>query len=167
MAMWKNVVVGGLAALVAVAPVQAQDRTDSALQVQAENVTAKASGRTSPDALPGDVVHYALRFTNPRGAAVRNVVFDNPVPAGMHYEANSAGADRAGVTITYSIDGGRTYSTQPMIEQVVNGERRIVPAPAAMYTHVRWTVGTALAPGAQVTAEYRVRVAERAASNLF
>ena len=163
---WKQVTLGCLIAVAALAPSgQAQSRGD-ALRVQAENETAKANGR-SADALPGDVVRYELRFTNPRTTAVRNVVFDNPVPAGMHYEASSATADRAGVAVTYSIDGGRTFSAQPMIEQVVNGERRIVPAPAAMYSHVRWSVGTALAAGAKVTAAFKVRVAERTASNLY
>jgi uncharacterized repeat protein (TIGR01451 family) len=142
---------------------RAQDRpAGSALQVTADNVTAREAQRVGAEAMPGDVIRYSLRFTNPTAAAVRNVVFDNPVPAGTRYVAGTARADAAGLAVTYSIDGGSTYSAQPMIEQVVDGRRRTVPAPVAMYTHLRWTVTSEVAAGAQVTAEFRVRVTERA-----
>jgi hypothetical protein len=62
------------------------------------------------------------------------------------------------VAIAYSIDGGVTYSAQPMIEQVVDGERVQRPAPAEMYTHIRWLVSGWVQPGAQVTAEFRAQL---------
>jgi uncharacterized repeat protein (TIGR01451 family) len=108
--------------------------------------------------LPGDVVVYRLTFTNTTDVPVRNVEFKDPVPAGLRYVAGSAAADREDVTIAYSIDGGRTYSAQPMIELVVDGERVMRPAPPEMYTHIRWLVAGWVQPGAQVTAEFRAQL---------
>ena len=101
------------------------------------------------------MVRYRLLFTNITDVPVRNVVFDNPLPDGLAYVASSAGADVAEVVVEYSIDGGATYSAQPMVEQMVDGEPQMVPAPPEQYTHVRWTVPTWIEPGAQVTAEFR------------
>jgi uncharacterized repeat protein (TIGR01451 family) len=119
-----------------------------------------AKGGAADDVLPGDVVRYALRFTNTQTQAVRNVVFSNPVPQGLRYVPGSAAADATNAAITFSIDGGRTFSTQPMIEVVEDGERRSVPAPARMYTHVRWTVEGWIQPQGQVTAEFRAELPE-------
>jgi uncharacterized repeat protein (TIGR01451 family) len=156
-----------LALLMATAgPVVAQNPPPDALVVTARNLMAGneqhqawvAKGGAASDVLPGDVIRYSLQFTNTQEQAVRNVVFSNPVPQGLRYVLESATADVPNVAITFSIDGGKTYSAQPMIEVVDNGERRNVPAPAAMYTHVRWTVDGWIQPGGQVTAEFRAEL---------
>lgn len=146
----------------------AQEPPPNALVVTAENLMAGDErhdawverGGSASDMLPGDVIRYSLRFTNTQAEAVRNVVFSNPVPQGLRYVMDSASATTQNVAITYSIDGGQTYSAQPMIEVVENGERRNVPAPPRMYTHVRWTVEGWVQPGAQVTAEFRAELPE-------
>lgn len=154
--------------LAAAGRVTAQEAPPDALVVTAENLMAGderhqawvEKGGSPSDVLPGDVIRYSLRFTNTQAEPVRNVVFSNPVPQGLRYVMESATATAANVAITYSIDGGQTYSAQPMIEVVESGERRDVPAPAAMYTHVRWTVEGWVQPGAQVTAEFRAELPE-------
>lgn len=146
----------------------AQNPPSEALVVTAQNLMAGderhqawvAKGGAASDVLPGDVIRYALRFTNTQEQAVQNVVFSNPVPQGLRYVLESATASASTIAITFSIDGGRTYSAQPMIEVVENGERRNVPAPARMYTHVRWTVEGWVQPGGQVTAEFRAELPE-------
>ncbi len=70
----------------------------------------------------------------------------------------SATADRDDVSISYSIDGGQTYTAQPMIEVEVNGERVTRPAPPELYTHIRWLVSGWVQPGARVTAEFRAQL---------
>jgi uncharacterized repeat protein (TIGR01451 family) len=155
-------------ALTAIGPAAAQNPQVEALVVTAQNLMAGderhqawvAKGGAASDVLPGDVIRYALRFTNTQEQAVQNVVFSNPVPQGLRYVLESATADASNVAITFSIDGGRAYSAQPMIEVVENGERRNVPAPARMYTHVRWTVEGWVQPGGQVTAEFRAELPE-------
>jgi uncharacterized repeat protein (TIGR01451 family) len=149
-------------------PLVAQESAPQALVVSAENLMVgndqhqawvKRGGAAS-DVLPGDVLRYSLRFTNTQAAAVRNVVFSNPIPSGLRYVTESAAADAPAVVVTFSIDGGRTFSAHPMIEVVENGERHNVPAPARMYTHVRWTVEGWVQPGGQVTAEFRAELPE-------
>jgi uncharacterized repeat protein (TIGR01451 family) len=112
-------------------------------------------------ARPGDVMEHRLVFTNPRATEVKDLVLENPVPEGMSFVANSAGSDRAGVQVEYSIDGGRTWSARPEIEVVDEGGQRVRrPAPPEQYTNVRWTLTGSVAPGAQVEARYRTRVRE-------
>jgi uncharacterized repeat protein (TIGR01451 family) len=125
------------------------------LVVTAQNLNAASRGSQSQTVLPGDVLRYQLRFTNQRPGEVRGVVFTNPVPDGLRYVAGSAGADRQDVTVEYSADGGKSFSANPMITEVVAGKRVQKPAMPAQYTHVRWTVRGSIAPGATVTAEFR------------
>jgi uncharacterized repeat protein (TIGR01451 family) len=147
-------VAANLATAWAAGPAKAQARPPQALVVTAQNLTARTTGRAS-DVLPGDTVRYELRFTNTQTATIRNVVFDNPVPNGMRYVAGSAAADRPRTQVTYSIDGGRTYSAEPTVQRVVDGRRTSVPAPAELYTHIRWMVQGDLLPGARITAEFK------------
>jgi len=106
----------------------------------------------------GDVVLYRLVFTNTTDVPVRHVEFKDPIPAALRYVDGSATADRDDVAVSYSIDGGRVYSAQPMIEATVDGKTVQRPAPPEMYTHIRWMVEGWVEPGAQVTAEFRAQL---------
>ncbi len=123
---------------------------------------AEEKGGDPSALLPGDIVRYRLLFTNITAVPVRNVEFKDPLPTGLQYLGSSATADRDDVAISYSIDGGDTYLSQPMIEDVVDGELVTRPAPPEMYTHIRWMVPGWVQPGAQVTAEFRAQLAEPA-----
>ncbi|HEX4933519.1 MAG TPA: hypothetical protein VFV33_10100 [Gemmatimonadaceae bacterium] len=114
--------------------------------------------RSASTPMPGDQLRYRLRFTNTTAGPVRNVRFDNPVPRGLSFVPASARADREGVAVEFSIDGGRTFSAAPSIEVVENGQRTRKPAPASMITDIRWSVSGGLAVGEQVVAEYRAAV---------
>lgn len=160
-------VIWAMAALLAVGTAQAQEpEKPQALVITAENLMAgdarhqelAKQGGDASTLLPGDVVAYRLTFTNVTAAPVRAVEFKDPLPTGLRYVAGSATADRHDVIVSYSIDGGRTYSAEPMIEEVVNGERVTRPAPPQMYTHIRWVVSGWVEPGAQVTAEFRAQL---------
>lgn len=134
---------------------RAQSAAQRTLVVTAENLMAKSRGASSDAVLPGDVLRYQLRFTNPNQGDVRGVVFTNPIPDGLRYVDGSAGADRQDVVVEYSIDGGKTYAARPMVTEVVGGKRVQKPASPEKYSHVRWTVRGSIAPGATVTAEFR------------
>lgn len=150
-------VVGGL-------PAQAQQAaTPQALVVTASNRTAAAdaargAARNNDQARPGDVLHYTLTFRNVNDRAVTGVTLANPLPAGVRYVANSAQATRQDARAEYSADGGKTFSTQPMEEVVVDGRAVTRPIPAERFTHVRWIVTGTVAPGATVVAEFDARV---------
>ncbi len=141
--------------------------TPRPLEITAENLMAGdarhlAIGEQGGDAsalLPGDVVRYRLRFTNVTDDSVRQIVFNNRMPPGLRYVDGSASGDRDDLRVEYSIDGGKSYSTRPMITETIEGEVVTRPAPPESYTHIRWTVSGWLAPAAQVTAEFRARLA--------
>ncbi len=153
-----------LATLVGAAPLAAQDPKPEALAITAQNLMAgdaRHQDLADPSALlPGDVVQYRLVFTNVNAFAVQRVEFLDPIPAGLRYVAESARADRDDVRVEYSIDGGATYASRPMIEVIVDGRPVMQPAPAERYTHVRWQVQGWVQPGAQVTAQFQARLPE-------
>ena len=156
----RMLIVATLAAVLAwpvVAVAQAQ--SPKALVITAHNVTAAAaSGRkNSTLARPGDEIRYTLVFTNLTQGPVKNVQFEDPIPHGLVYVLGSAAA-RQPTRIAFSIDGGKTYSAEPTIEVEENGHKVTKPAPRELYTHVRWTVLESVAPGAQVTAEFRAQL---------
>src|SRR5689334_4023603 len=126
-----------------------------ALAISAEIMSAHAPRQSDASrVLPGDTVRYHLLFTNVSAGAVHGIVLDNPIPAGLHYEAGSAKADRADIAVLFSIDGGKSFSAAPMIDVVVDGRHEQHAAPAELYTNVRWTVRGDVPKGAQVRAEY-------------
>ncbi len=144
----------------------AAQKAPQALVITAENMMAgderhqalAERGADPASLLLGDVVRYRLVFTNITDVAVRDVKFTDPVPAGLQYVGGSAEGDNADLVIEYSIDGGITFSTQPMIEQIVDGEVVHQPAPPDRYTHIRWQVQGWVPPGAEVVAAFRAKL---------
>ena len=112
--------------------------------------------------MPGDVIRYRLTFTNLRTDSIQKVQFTDPIPTGLQYVTGSATVDREDVAIEFSIDGGATWSAQPMIEELVEGRVVRRPAPVSKYTHVRWSIAGWLKSKAQVTAELRAQLPEGA-----
>jgi uncharacterized repeat protein (TIGR01451 family) len=137
----------------------AQAQAPKALVITAHNVTAEAATDRGATTLarPGDEIRYTLVFTNLTAAPVKNIQFVDAIPAGLVYVSNSATADQP-ARIEYSIDGGKSYTAQPLITVVEDGKQVKQPAPRERYTHVRWTVLGSLARGAQVSAEFRAQV---------
>ena len=79
------------------------------------------------------------------------------IPRGTEFVAGSAKAD--GAKALYSIDGGKSFSAQPMIEvKQVDGNVKRVPAPVSMYTEIRYEWSDPLAQGGKLSASYKVRV---------
>ena len=95
---------------------------ENLMQGDARHQEYEARGGDPDAMLPGDVVRYQLQFTNLTSDSVRQVVFQNEVPAGLEYVPASAGADRGDVTVEYSIDAGATYAATPMAETVIDGQ---------------------------------------------
>jgi uncharacterized repeat protein (TIGR01451 family) len=140
--------------------VQAQ-QANSPLKVSFTNITlqhdsARAKGG-STTALPDDTLRYVLAFTNTQERALRDVVFTNPIPAGLVLVSGSV-KSTASTKVEYSIDGGHGYSEQPMVLVEENGRKIRRPATPDSYTHIRWTITGSIAPGATVTAQYDTRV---------
>lgn len=106
---------------------------------------------------PGDVLRYMLSSENAGDKPAENLVLTQPIPNQTAYIADSAMAN--GADLTFSIDGGKTYSAEPTIEVTLpDGSVEQRPAPAETYTHVRWDYGKSLEPLASVRAVYEVAV---------
>src|SRR6266568_1140211 len=83
--------------LIAPRSVAAQAQAPKALVISAHNVTAETAGAREAGAVakPGDVIRYALVFTNVTAGPVKNIQFVDPIPQGTVYVFGSTG-DRRG-----------------------------------------------------------------------
>ena len=108
---------------------------------------------------PGEVLTWRMRSQNGGDGAARTYSVVGQIPRGTIYVAGSATAQGRTAAVTYSIDGGATYSALPTIERKrEDGTTERVPAPVSAYTQVRFELpGELEARGALVTT-YRVRV---------
>jgi uncharacterized repeat protein (TIGR01451 family) len=107
---------------------------------------------------PGEVLDWQIVSSNEGTADAHDYKAVGHIPAGTAFVAGSAAAE-SGSSVTYSIDGGKTFSTQPVIEEKqADGSVKRVPAPSSMYTEVRYEWSDALAAGGKYTASYKVRV---------
>jgi uncharacterized repeat protein (TIGR01451 family) len=107
--------------------------------------------------VPGEVLLYTITSHNEGMKPALNYKATGPIPANTVYVQGSAKADAA--TELYSIDGGKSYSSIPMIEQrQPDGTMRNVPAPASMYTQVRFEWKDPIKADGSTSASYQVRV---------
>lgn len=113
--------------------------------------------------VPGNLLRYRLTAKNHGNGSAKNLVLTQPIPPRTAFVGNSValgdranGSANASVNgqVTYSIDQGKTFTAQPMIQ--VKGKAQA--APASTYTHLRIQVKQAIAPQSTITAQYQVQV---------
>ena len=136
------------------------------LRVLAENLTAqeerpRAGEGGGSTMLPGDVVGFTLFFTNTTNDSIQSVEFLDAIPPGLVLELGTPGADRPDVVIDYSLDGGETWSLDPVVQFESDGQVVTRPAPAEAYTHIRWRVEGWIQPGGEAVARFRARLPAR------
>jgi uncharacterized repeat protein (TIGR01451 family) len=151
------------ATLTLLALLQAGAYADDAVEIQTELIAevreniSTTPGREVFRFVPakllaqGQVVYYTLRITNPTAVFARNVVVVQPMPANTAYIGNSAAGP--GATVSFSVDGGRTFATAEAVRIEFEGASQ--PAQPAQYTHIRWQLRNPLAPGATALARFR------------
>ncbi|MBV9924657.1 MAG: hypothetical protein JOZ96_06400 [Acidobacteria bacterium] len=107
---------------------------------------------------PGEILDWRIVSSNDGTGAARDYKAVGHIPAGTTLVAGSPAAE-SGSVVTYSIDGGKTYAAQPVVEErQADGSVKKVAAPVSMYTEVRYEWSDALAPGGKLSASYKVRV---------
>lgn len=107
---------------------------------------------------PGDVIRYIVSGKNNTNRSVKNLVVTQPIPKQTAYVLNSATA-KNGAKVTYSINNGKSFVENPTVRvKLSNGKVVTQPAPAELYTHVRWKFAEAIAPATAVNGTYQVRV---------
>ncbi len=141
----------------AIAIAQNAQRPDVKLNLMVERRDGDSwQGGNLNNARPGDVLRYKLKGRNQGNRAATNFNLTQPVPKGTAYIAQSATGNAQAL---YSIDNGKSFSAQPMIQvKRADGTVESRPAPAESYTHVRWSFKTAIEPGAETAVSYQVRV---------
>jgi uncharacterized repeat protein (TIGR01451 family) len=120
-----------------------------------ENWSALEEGQA---VAPGGQILYTVRLTNTGDAEAHSPRAIGPVPVGTVYLENAATAGD-GVTVAYSIDGGKTFSAEPMmLVTASDGSTRSVPAPVERYTTIQWNWDSPLTAGEQQAVSYQVQV---------
>ncbi|HVF56312.1 MAG TPA: hypothetical protein VM934_09185 [Pyrinomonadaceae bacterium] len=107
---------------------------------------------------PGEILQWQITSVNEGTGEARDYKATGHIPEGSSFVAGSAAGEN-GSSVTYSIDGGKTFSTLPIIEEKQpDGSTKPVPAPVSMYTEVRYEWSDSLAAGGKLSASYKVRV---------
>jgi uncharacterized repeat protein (TIGR01451 family) len=107
---------------------------------------------------PGEKIDWNLSSVNEGNADANGFKTNAKIPEGTMYVANSASGDNS-PNVGFSIDGGKTYSAQPMIEEKqADGSVKQVAAPVSMYSNVEFQWKGALAAGSKLEAVYQVSV---------
>lgn len=107
---------------------------------------------------PGEILDWTITSENDGDAAAHAYKAVGQIPHGTQFIAGSATADGS-TTVTYSIDNGKNFSSQPTIEEKQpDGSSKRVPAPASMYTQVRYEWADPLVQGGKLSASYKVRL---------
>lgn len=107
---------------------------------------------------PGEILQWNIISVNEGSGAAREYKAVGHIPEGTTFVAGSATSE-VGSTVTYSIDGGKSFSTQPIIEErQADGSVKRVSAPVSMYTDVRYEWKEELSAGERLNASYKVRV---------
>lgn len=106
---------------------------------------------------PGEILDWTITSENSGNAPALEYKTVGHIPRGTEFVPSSAKAD--GARTAFSIDGGKSFSPQPMIEEKqADGSTKRVPAPASMYTEIRYEWADPLAQGGKLSASYKVRV---------
>ena len=107
---------------------------------------------------PGEILDWTITSANEGNAPARQYKTIGQIPQGTSFVAGSAVAEY-GASVSYSIDGGKNFAAQPIIEErQADGTKKTVPAPASMYTQVRYDWNDPLVAGSTLSASYKVRV---------
>ena len=106
----------------------------------------------------GEELDWKISSANEGAGDAQNYRVVGQVPKGTSFVAGTAKGEEA-AKVSYSIDGGKSFSAQPMIdEKQADGSVKKVAAPVSMYTQVMFEWANPLVSKATLNAAYRVRV---------
>lgn len=128
------------------------------LVAEVREISATSDGRRTQRLVPavvinqGQVVYYTVQIRNPTSVPVRDVVVVQRIPANTTYVRDSAAGPSA--DITYSVDGGQSFwpEAELVVAKAATDARKAEPQD---YTHIRWQLRNALAPGAVALARFQ------------
>ncbi len=124
-------------------------------------VTKGADGKLvespSSDVKPGDVLKYRIVAANAGTTPALAFSPADKIPSGTTFIAGSATGKA--LRVEYSIDGGKTWSSAPLVKIVAkDGTTTEKPASPATFTAIRWITADPLAAKAASEFTFEVRV---------
>ncbi len=142
---------------------QKEPQMDLKTTVQKE-VKVKKEGKWVLEAIPvdqtgpGDVLLFTITYLNRGETDAVDAKIINPIPQGVTYIPQSAEGKDA--DITCSIDDRKSWHNPPVMVTTKNtlGEEVSQPAPAELYTHIRWIIKKPVLPGQSGQVSFRVTV---------
>ncbi len=106
----------------------------------------------------GETLNWKIVSANEGTGDAQNYRVVGQIPAGTKFVTGSANGQGT-PWVTYSIDGGKTFVAEPMIQETqADGTVKEVPAPAAMFTQLRFEWSNPLVSSAKYDVTYRVEV---------
>jgi uncharacterized repeat protein (TIGR01451 family) len=154
--------VGAMALALSIGTLQAtpelQVTLEGQVQVLADGEVSWAALADGAEIKPGELIRYQVELANTGDDEATKASALGRIPAGTLYvlESATAGPD---LMVEYSIDGGDTYSRQPtIVVEDEHGSKRTVPAPASLYTSIRWTWSDPIPSGDSASVFYQVQV---------
>ena len=106
----------------------------------------------------GEEINWNINSVNSGAGDAQDYRVVGQVPAGTAFVAQTAKGDGE-PKVTYSIDGGKSYAEQPMIDETQpDGSIKKVAAPVSAYTQVMFEWAKPLVSQTKINAAYRVRV---------
>jgi uncharacterized repeat protein (TIGR01451 family) len=122
------------------------------VEVTAPNGKKAIKRQAVSKATAGTEITYTTTFTNTEGRPAGHIVITNPVPENTSYVRRSATG--ANTDITYSVDGGKSFSTPDKLR--IKEDHRQRPVRPSDITHVRWTYKGELAAGESSAVSFKV-----------
>lgn len=138
----------------ALAQVDLNTQMFEVVEVKQKNGSNKLDWVQADNIIPGDKVGYRINFHNKGEKNADNIVLANPIPENTVYVSDSARG--ANTDIEFSVDGGKQYQVPSLLFIEKDGKK--VPAKAKDYTHVRWTLKSALKADEKGSVQYVVQV---------
>ncbi len=139
-------------------PIEARPKVVVELVGVASRGDAEVSLDKAGEVKTGETLRWTINSYNESDAAAKGYKVIGEIPPGTVFVAGSAAAERTAL-VTYSIDGGKTYSARPTIEEKQpDGSIKVVPAPIVLYTQIKYEWSDPLDPASRVAAFYAVQV---------
>lgn len=121
-------------------------------KVAAADGTVQVKLEPAARAVPGDGIVFVLSYRNTGGQPIGDLVFENPLPQGIAYQAPAAGSPQPELSVD-----GRTYGALGTLNIAAPGGGRRAATPADV-THVRWRLAAPLAAGGKGEFSFRGRL---------
>ena len=153
---------GALALALSIGTLQAapelQVTLEGQIQVVADGEVSWAALADGAQVKPGELIRYQVELANTGDAEAKRPSALGRIPAGTLFVLESATSE-PDMAVEYSIDGGDTFSGQPtIVVEDEHGRKRTVPAPASLYTTIRWTWNAPIPSGDSASVFYQVQV---------